>query len=95
MHVPRLFSSEADRMHPRYKAWRDTEWKLHVISYDDLALWDELVPLKIRHCGPWSCPLEGAVRDLRPHYRRLLEGQGFVVLWRSPSQLDLEVPRQR
>ena len=38
------------------------------------------MPHSLWHLGPWQGHREGDVGRLRPHYRRLLLEQGFVVI---------------
>ena len=72
----------------QYKCWRS--WptvELHLICHE--AGFDSL-PDKVRQLGPWTGSREGDLQDLKPHYRRLLAEQGFVIICCKPSALRLE-----
>jgi hypothetical protein len=72
----------------QYKCWRS--WptvELHLIcnafGFDDL-------PHKVRTLGPWTGSHKGDLQNLKPHYRRLLAEQGFVIIWSKPSAFSPE-----
>lgn len=54
----------------------------------------ESLPVAIRNLGPWTDPV-GEVERLRLPYRPLLGEQGFVLLHRHVSQLELEARKMR
>ncbi len=71
----------------RYEVWRSRDNRLHVLCLDDRF---EQLPQRVRSLGPWMGSGRGLVDRLRPHYRALLEEQGFVILHVSPYAMDLE-----
>ena len=72
----------------RYKCWRSwPEVELHLIvregGFDNL-------PQRIRQLGPWTGSWEGELQNLKPHYRQLLNEQGFALVYRRPSEFSAE-----
>jgi hypothetical protein len=72
----------------RYKCWRSwPDVELHLICREEGF---DSLPERIRKLGPWTGSRAGQIQDLKPHYRQLLDEQGFVLVVCKPSELSLE-----
>ena len=74
----------------RYKCWRARDNLTHVIVVD--GAFDE-IPDRIKGLGPWVGSKDGEVERLKPHYRKLLADQGFVVVHQHVSKFAPEADR--
>ncbi len=64
--------------------------RLHIINRHDTFY--SVMPICIRHLGPWETMGRGELDDLRLHYRLMIIEQGFVVLYRRQLSLpSLEI----
>ena len=76
----------------RFKAWRsNADVHLHLICGEGSDAFERL-PHQIRHLGPWVGSREGDLAKLRPHYRAMMEEQGFAVIYCKPSEFTPSSP---
>jgi hypothetical protein len=70
----------------RFKSWRSNDdVGIHLIVHEGGDAFDAL-PDRIRQLGPWVGSREGDLAKLRPHYRALLQEQGFAIIYCKPSE---------
>jgi hypothetical protein len=50
----------------------------------------DALPDRIRQLGPWVGSREGDLANLRPHYRAMMEEQGFAIIYSKPSEFTPE-----
>jgi hypothetical protein len=63
----------------RYKTWRSHRDKeIQLICAEEGF---DALPELIRKLGPWTGASDGAIDDLKPHYRTQLDGQGFALVY--------------
>jgi hypothetical protein len=74
----------------RFKAWRsNADVGIHLIVHEGSGSFDAL-PDRIRQLGPWVGSREGDLANLRPHYRAMMEEQGFAIIYSKPSEFTPE-----
>ena len=66
----------------------DPNGLIHVLCHEGEAF--ENLPARIRRLGPWIGSREGEIANLKPHYRKLLAEQGFVLIYARPVQFKPE-----
>ena len=52
---------------------------------------DNVVPHQIRSLGPWQGGAEGEMANLRPHYRRFVEEQGWAIVVSTTAEFKPEI----